>query len=109
MVALQTLLAPEDSSSQDLTLSLSNKISTATSALTSFPTLHPLALEVISSGILYQCSHTDLSNSQGPPLEGAGGQLASALRGVWGLLGQLLGHCPLGWSSRLFKVSTTRW
>lgn len=107
MVTLQTLLAPEDSSSstQDMAVFLSNKISTATAALTSFPTLHPLALEIISNGILYQCSHMDLSTAPPPPpLDG--GQLVGALRGVWGLLDALLNHCPLGWSMRLFKVGT---
>lgn len=102
MVALQTLLAPEDpaSSGIDRSSSLANKISTATSALTFIPTLHPLALEVVSNGFLYQCSLVDLLTSQPPPE----GHLDVALRGVWGLLDSLLSHCPLGWSTRLFKV-----
>lgn len=106
MAALQTLLAaPEDlSSGQDMVSSLSNKISTATQALTCIPTLQPLALEVISNGLLYQCSLVDLSCPQAvapPPMDG---QLEAALRDVWSLLDSLLVHCPLGWSSRLFKV-----
>lgn len=101
MAALQTLLAPEEPG-QDRALSLSGKVSMATSALTSFPALHSLALEVVAAGVLYQCSLLDLSTSQPPPLEG--GQLGVALREVWSLLESLLGYCPLGWSMRLYKV-----
>ncbi len=103
MAALQTLLAAEDpaSSGQDRASSLTTKISTATSVLTFIPTLHPLALEVISNGLLYQCSLVDLSTSQAPP----DGQLSGVLKDVWSLLDSLLAHCPLGWSSRLFKVN----
>ena len=102
MAALQTLLAPEDhtSSGQDRATALTDKISTASSVLTFIPTLHPLALEVVANGLLYQCTLVDLSTPQSPP----DNQLGVALRGVWSLLNSLLKHCPLGWSTRLFKV-----
>ena len=102
MAALQSLLAPEDhtSSGQDRASALTDKISTASSALTFIPTLHPLALEVVANGLLYQCSLVDLSTPQSPP----DNQLGVALRAVWSLLNSLLKHCPLGWSTRLFKV-----
>jgi hypothetical protein len=105
MATLQTLLAPDDSASsgQDRASFLTNKIVTAASALTFIPTLHPLALEVVSNALFYQSSLADPSASKtpGPP----DSPLGVALQDVWVLLNSLLSHCPSGWSTRLFKVT----
>ena len=75
-------------------------MATAGKVLATTPSLHALALEVVSNGLLFQCSLYDHS----PQLAQEEGSLASALSEVWVLLESLLSHCPQGWSSKLFKV-----
>lgn len=98
---LGTLLQPEETGgeSQLKATALANKVATATKVLATTPSLHALALEVVSNGLLFQCSMYDHS-----PQLAQEGTLATSLSEVWVLLESLLSHCPQGWSSKLFKV-----
>ncbi len=103
LTALHALLSPEDpsSSTSERAASLAAKLSTATSVLTSpTPVLHSLALEVLSNGLLVQCSIIKFSSPHLPPEGGVGrGEpLTLILGGVWPLLVRPL---PSGLESKI--------
>ena len=101
MTNLGTLLQPEETGGEPQlkAAALANKVATAGKVLATTPSLHALALEVVSNGLLFQCSLYDHS-----PQLAQEGALATSLNEVWTLLESLLSHCPQGWSSKLFKV-----
>ena len=103
--ALQTLLQPEDASAEPniRATSLASKVTTACSVLSSTPSLHSLALEVVGNCLLYQYSQYEHMGKISV-FEGGVQALSSALDSGCTLLDSMLTYCPQGWSSRLFKV-----
>ncbi|XP_064396441.1 integrator complex subunit 5-like [Halichondria panicea] len=104
LTSLQTLLQPDPDPTtadggdvQQAAAILSGKVDTSLSLLTSTPSLHSLALEVVANALVFQYTHTRPVTGEGE--ESLSGQLGQ----VWQFLDHALSHCPRGWAATLYK------